>query len=92
MLVLSMKFYYICLFYYVIIDGTAYLYIRGTEGETSGYKNDGISWIKKNKSDSVGREREDYILHKSGILCSFRSYAVSSVSKHICMCVFIYSM
>ena len=63
------------------IAGIYYLFDRGVEGDANSYKNDGISWMKKNKSEQAGREREDYLLHRSGVLCSFKAYDVASVSK-----------
>lgn len=57
-----------------------YLYSRDNDG-TVQYKNDGIEWIKKNTSsrskDDGLREREDYVLHKSGVLCSFKAVSAT---------------
>lgn len=54
------------------VDGYFYLFQRPpTKSDIP--QSDGIQWVKRNKLDLVGRDREDYLLHKSGLLCSFKA-------------------
>mgnify|MGYP003388510567 CR=1 FL=1 len=66
----------------LVIDGYFYLFQRaGNKQDVP--QHDGIQWAKRNKLDLVGREREDYLLHKSGILCSFKAQS-DHASGEVC--------
>jgi hypothetical protein len=70
-----------CLSCYVLLDGYFYLYQRPGVSRHDVPPSDGIQWARRNKLDSVGREREDYVLHKSKVLCSFKSQREETIHE-----------